>query len=96
MITQLSESLLTIGLSRDLSNVCVLLLMGSETFFRGLLAHLTYVGALISSNAVIDGSKVELLQHRLDQGWISRKVLKHGISLVLRYILCSYLSLFYL
>ena len=28
--------------------------------------------------------------------WISRKVLKHGISLVLRYILCSYLSLFYL
>ena len=29
-------------------------------------------------------------------GWISRKVLKHGISLVLRYVLCSYLSLFYL
>ena len=31
-----------------------------------------------------------------DQGWISRKVLKHGISLVLRYVLCSYISLFYL
>ena len=30
------------------------------------------------------------------QGRISRNVLKHGISLVLRYILCSYLSLFYL
>ena len=30
------------------------------------------------------------------QGWISRNVLKHGISLVLRYVLCSYLSLFYL
>ena len=29
-------------------------------------------------------------------GWISRKVLKHGIILVLRYLLCSYLSLFYL
>ena len=29
-------------------------------------------------------------------GWIARKVLKHGISLVLRYVLCSYLSLFYL
>ena len=66
MITLLSESFLTIGLSRDLSNVCVLLLM-AEAFCRGLLAHLTYVGALISSNAVIDGSKVELLQHRLDQ-----------------------------
>ena len=31
-----------------------------------------------------------------DLGWISRKVLKHGISLVLRYVLYSYLSLFYL
>ena len=27
-----------------------------------------------------------------DPGWISRKVLKHGIRLVLRYVLCSYLS----
>ena len=32
----------------------------------------------------------------MKQGWISRNVLKHGISLVLRYVLCSYLSLFYL
>ena len=29
-------------------------------------------------------------------GWISWKVLKHDISLVLRYLLCSYLSLFHL
>ena len=36
------------------------------------------------------------LQDNIYQGWISRKVLKHGISLVLRYVLCSYLSLFYL
>ena len=28
--------------------------------------------------------------------WISRKVLKYGISLVLTYVLCSYLSSFYL
>ena len=33
---------------------------------------------------------------RVDLGWISRKVLKYGISLVLRYVLCSYLSLVYL
>ena len=31
-----------------------------------------------------------------DQGWISRKVLKHGLSLLLRYVLFSYQSLFYL
>ena len=30
------------------------------------------------------------------QGWISRNVFKHGIRLVLRYVLCSYLSFFYL
>ena len=30
------------------------------------------------------------------QWWISRKVFKHSINLVLRYVLCSYLSLFYL
>ena len=36
------------------------------------------------------------VRSEIDQGWISRKVLKHGISLVPRYVLCTYLSLFYL
>ena len=42
------------------------------------------------------GSTGEEFQLFRELGWISRKVLKHGISLELRYVLCSYLSLFYL
>ena len=46
---------------------------------------------------IFEGSTVQMYSFMVvKQGWISRKVLKHGISLVLRYVLCSYLSLFYL